>query len=281
MAADGTDPRRFTDDPGEDWGGSLVARRHAHRLQLRRAAAAMEIYRHGCRRRSMCTSCTLREADDVAPTWSPDGSRIGFHRADARWLRPGPVSRVRWQPIVVTWSRSPTLDDQSWTGGVGSRWTHRLHPHPAAGRRATPLVRLDLATATILLSAGLVAAVWSCSAEPDLRSGSFTRRPALGHCFSSSSPTAEWRFMRRRRGGPRRRPRRSGSVPTRLACRAAARCRPHVRRRRGRPPYGNHRSRVVPDSRASVVGLAASALGWALRRARRKPGPRHPLSYPQ
>jgi len=191
MNADGSEPRRITEDAGEDWGGSWSPDGTRIAFNSDRSGA-MEIYvmdADGGNVRQL----TFDGAPNTSASWSPDGERLIY---SAR----GPDDRGQVWSILAgggdatNLSRTATTNDQSWTGAWGPDGRivfARSLPPPVED---APLVRLDLATAAMLLSAGLVAVVVVLLAMTGPAPGAFTLVLSLGMLLIAT-PTEEWRFV--------------------------------------------------------------------------------------
>ena len=190
MEADGSNPRRLTDDPSEDWGASWSPDGTQIAFNSFRTGA-MEIFvmdADGTGVRQL----TFDAADNVAPSWSPDGTRIAFtSRVDGR----GQI----WSMAVdggdrVDLSRSPSSDDQVWTGGWGPDGQIIFTRRPAPIEAALPIVRLDLGTAAILVSMALLAAVVVLLARTRPLPGSYAAVLLVATTLLAA-PIGEWRFV--------------------------------------------------------------------------------------
>ncbi len=191
MAADGTDPRRLTDDPAEDWGASWSPD-GTHIAFNSFRTGSMEIFvmeADGSGVRQL----TFDEADNVSPSWSPDGSRIVYTARDFRGL--GQV----WSMAVDggdrrDLSRSPSSNDQVWTGGWGPDGRILFTRALAPVVDATPIVRWDFGTAALLLAAGLIAAIVVLFSLTEPLPGSFTAVLVIATALLAV-PAGEWRFV--------------------------------------------------------------------------------------
>jgi WD40 repeat protein len=191
MNADGADPRRLTDDPGEDWGGSWSPDGTSIAFNSTRSGA-MEIYVMDADG-SNVRQVTFDGGLNTSPSWSPDGERLVFTSRD-------PSNRGTIRSVAVgggattDLSRSATTGDQSWTGAWGpdGRIVFARSLGPVA--EDTPLARLDLGTATMLLSAGLVAAVVVLLTRTAPVPGTYTAVLTLAMLLLAA-PTGEWRFV--------------------------------------------------------------------------------------
>jgi hypothetical protein len=184
-------PRRLTDDPGEDWGATWSPDGAQIAFNSSRSGE-MEIYVMDADGTDV-RQVTFDRGFNSSPTWAPDGSRIAF---TAR----GPDDYGQIWSVAVdgsdrhNLSRSPSSDDQVWTGGWGPDGRivfNRALPPPA---EATPLARLDLGTAGMLLSIGLIAAVVVMLASTRPPIGSFTLVLVLATALIAV-PNQEWRFV--------------------------------------------------------------------------------------
>ncbi|HEY6608654.1 MAG TPA: hypothetical protein VI277_05605 [Candidatus Limnocylindria bacterium] len=188
---DGSDPRRLTDDPGEDWGGTWSPDGRQIAFNSTRSGQ-MEIYVMDADGTDV-RQVTFDQGFNSSPTWAPDGSRIAFTTR-------GPDDYGQIWSISVdgsdrrNLSRSPSSDDQIWTGGWGPDGRivfGRGMPPPA---EATALARLDLGTAGTLLSLALMAAVVVALGRIAPPLGSFTLVLALATVLIAV-PSQEWRFV--------------------------------------------------------------------------------------
>jgi len=191
MDVDGASPRRLTDDPGEDWGGSWSPDGSQIAFNSSRTGD-MEIYvmdADGSDVRQM----TFDRGTNVSPTWSPDGTRIAFTTRSANdygqiWSIDTDGGDRR------NLSRSPSTDDQSWTGAWGPDgrlvFVRTLPPPP----EATPLVRLDFGTAGMLLTVALTAAIVVLLARTAPPLGTFTLVLGLATTLLAAT-SEEWRFV--------------------------------------------------------------------------------------
>jgi hypothetical protein len=136
---------------------------------------------------------TFRGGLNVAPSWSPDGEHLVYtarDRDDRGTIWSVPV--VGGSPTNL--SRSSSVYDGSWTGAWGPDgrivFTRYLQPIP----EDTPIVRLDLATAIVLLSTAIVAAVVVLLASTAPPPGTFTLVLTLALALLAA-PTEQWRFV--------------------------------------------------------------------------------------
>jgi len=191
MNPDGTDPHRITEDPGEDWGGSWSPDGTRIAFNSDRSGA-MEIYvmeADGTGLRQV----TFGGGLNTSASWSPDGERLVYSSRDLDDR--GTIRSVAVGGGATTdLSRSPTANDQSWTGASGPDGRIVFARSLAPSAEATPLVRLDLATAIALLNAGLLAAVVVLLAKTRPTPGSYTLIVTLG-LLLLAVPTEEWRFV--------------------------------------------------------------------------------------
>jgi dipeptidyl aminopeptidase/acylaminoacyl peptidase len=192
MDADGANPRRLTDDPGEDWGASWSP--DGTRIAFNSSRTGdMEIFVMSADGEDV-RQLTFDRGTNTSPTWSPDGSRIAFTvRADDGfgqiWSMASDDGSDRRDL-----SRSPSTDDQVWTGGWGTHGRIVFARGQAPPAEATPLVRFDLGTAAMLLSVALVAAVVVVLARTAPPLGSFTLVLTIATALLSA-PGGEWRFV--------------------------------------------------------------------------------------
>jgi Tol biopolymer transport system component len=191
MHADGSDPRRLTDDPGEDWGGTWSP--DGTRIAFNSSrSGSMEIYVMDADGRNV-RQLTFDGGLNTSPSWSPDGEMIAYSSRD------GDDRGSIWSISVsggaaTNLSRSPTASDQAWTGAWGPDGRIVFVRSLPGVAEDTPLVRLDLAAAVMLLSAALVAAIAVLLARTGPPPGTFTLALGLGMLLLAA-PTQEWRFV--------------------------------------------------------------------------------------
>ena len=130
---------------------------------------------------------------NVTPTWSPDGLRIGFTVRDID--NQGQI----WSMNVGgsdrrNLSRSPSTDDQAWTGGWGPDGRIVFTRTLSGLAAASPLAREDLAAAAMLLTAAALAAIVVLLARIRPRFGAFTLVLTLAAVLTAI-PTEASRFI--------------------------------------------------------------------------------------
>jgi len=191
MDADGSNQRRLTNDAGEDWGGSWSPDGRQIAFNSSRTGD-MEIYVMDADGGNV-RQVTHDRGANVSPTWAPDGTRLAFTARDTSGS--GQIRSVALDgsdPRDL--SRSATSDDSVWTGGWGPDgrivFNRTMGPRP----EATPLVRLDLGAAAMLLSTGLIATVVVLLARTAPPLGSFTLMLGLATALLAA-PAGEWRFV--------------------------------------------------------------------------------------
>jgi hypothetical protein len=235
MDADGTHHRRLTDDPGEDWGGSWSP--DGTRIAFNSTRSGdLEIFvmdADGTNVRQV----TFDRGVNSSPTWSPDGARIAYTaRGENDYGQIWSIAADGGDARNL--SRSPSSNDQVWTGGWGVdgriAFTRSLAPVPFA----TPLARLDLGVAGMVLSMALTAAVVVLLARTSPPPGSFTLALTLATALIAA-PSGEWRFV-------------AAGLLAGLAADAAAWL--------ARPPL---RARSAAAAAAAAFVLAAGALSLA------------------
>lgn len=189
MDADGSNPRRLTNDAGEDWGASWSPDGTQIAFNSSRTGF-MEIYVMAADG-SGVRQLTDDRATNTAPTWSPDGSRIAYSSGAADIGQVWSVSAEGGDARDL--SRSPGSNDQVWTGGWGPdgriAFNRTLNGPPEGSR----LVRQDLGSAAMLVSAALIAAVVVLLAATRPPFGSFALVLTVG-ALLAAAPTQDWRF---------------------------------------------------------------------------------------
>lgn len=191
IGADGGNPRRLTNDPGEDWGASWSPDGTQIAFNSSRTGA-MEIYVMDADGESV-RQVTFDGEDNVSPSWSPDGSRLAF---TARTLND--AAQIWSMKLDGTdranLSRSPSSDDQVWTGGWGRDGRIAFTRALAPVAQALPIVRWDLGAAAMLLSAALIAGVVVLLTHTRPAPGAITLVLVLASALAAA-PDGEWRFV--------------------------------------------------------------------------------------
>ncbi|HET6746411.1 MAG TPA: hypothetical protein VFH90_11275 [Candidatus Limnocylindria bacterium] len=193
MDAEGGNQRRLTNDPADDWGatwspdGTFIAfnsfRNGLFDIWIMHADGS------GLRQVTMGSPGDGR----VAPSWSPDGSRIAYtYRLDDR---PGEIWSVEAAGgDELNLSRSPQSADEMWTGGWGPDGRIVFSRGIANIAETSGLVRQDLGVAAMLLSVLVAAAVVVAVARTGPPFGSFTLLMGIGMILVAA-PIEAWRFI--------------------------------------------------------------------------------------
>jgi Tol biopolymer transport system component len=191
MEADGSNQGRLTNDPAEDWGASWSPDgRHVSFNATR--TGGLEIYVMDADG-SGVRQLTSDGQTNVTPTWSPDGLRIGYTVRGSR-----NVGQI-WSMNVDggdrrNLSRSPSTDDQVWTGGWGPDGRILFSRSLPVLADLSPLARNDLGAAAMLLTAGALAAVVVLLARIRPRFGAFTLVLTLSAVLTAA-PSEATRFI--------------------------------------------------------------------------------------
>jgi WD40-like Beta Propeller Repeat len=173
MGADGSDPRQLTFDHGFTWGATWAPDGSSIVFNSWRSDN-QDLYRidpDG----GNATRLTSSPEQELGPSWSPDGTRIIFRRLD------GPIDGGEIWSMAADGSderllsREPGSADDLTSGGGAWAPDGRIAFMRAANPPADahPLVREDLATAGLLLSAVLLAFVAVLLASIDPPFGAF------------------------------------------------------------------------------------------------------------
>jgi len=157
MDVDGSHPRRLTTSLGDDWGatwspdGTQIAWNSDRTGEMQVYVMAAD--------GGDASAVTSGTGNHVAPSWSSDGSRIAFELEQGDTCDIASVARDGSDLRNLT--RSPVVCEDLTSGGEGwgpdGRIVYVRGTDPPA--IATPLVREDLATAAMLLTAILLALV--------------------------------------------------------------------------------------------------------------------------
>jgi len=192
MNADGSDERRITNDEGEDWGASWSPDGRHIAFNSSRGGGDMDIYVMAADG-SDVQRITFGVTPNVAPSWSPDGEQLAYTARDAQGIgQIKVVDATGGEPRSL--SREPTVADELWTGGWGpdGRIVFDRIINPIS--ETTGIIHENLAAASLLITAGLVAVVLVLLGGMGLPFGSLTAACLIGFVLASS-PAQEWRFV--------------------------------------------------------------------------------------
>jgi hypothetical protein len=191
MDADGTNHRRLTDDPGEDWGGSWSP--DGRRIAFNSTRSGdLEIFVMDADGGNV-RQVTFDRGVNSTPTWSPDGERIAYTSRGANdYGQIWSIAVDGSDPRDL--SRSPSSNDEVWTGGWGTDGRIVFTRGLAPVQDAVPLARLDLGVAGMVLSMALTAAVVVLLARTAPPPGSFTLVLTLATALLAA-PGGEWRYV--------------------------------------------------------------------------------------
>lgn len=192
MDADGSNQRRVTDDPGEDWGASWSPDGQQIAFNSSRGGGDLDIYVMAADG-SDVRRLTIGVTPNVAPSWSPDGQKLAYTARDAQLNGQIKVIDVAGgTPRDL--SRDAAVADELWTGGWGpdGRIVFDRITNPAS--EETGIIHENLAAASLLITAALVAVVLVLLSGTRLPFGSMTAAGLIGFALASA-PAQEWRFV--------------------------------------------------------------------------------------
>jgi Tol biopolymer transport system component len=186
--------RRLTVEPGEDWGATWSPD-GTHIAFNSDRNGPMDIYvmasdGSGVRR---VTFTTAPDSGNVAPSWSPDGSRIAYTARTGN--EPSEIWSVRSTGgDARNLSRSQMTGDDMWTGGWGPDGRIVFSRALPSSPENSFLAREDLGVASMLLSALLLAIVVVGVVQAGWSFGSFTLVLSLAIALIVT-PIEAWRFL--------------------------------------------------------------------------------------
>jgi dipeptidyl aminopeptidase/acylaminoacyl peptidase len=189
MSADGSGPRRLTDDPHEDWGQTWSPDGTRIAFNSDRSGA-MQIYTVATDG-SQLTRLTHDDVESVTPAWSPDGQSIAYARRgddEEIWAMAADGSNPR------NLSNSPASNESVWDGAWGRDGRILYTRAGMAPVTTASLVRDDLGSAGMIIAATLLAAVTGLVAMTGPPFGAFVVTTGLGTLLAASG-TGEWRFL--------------------------------------------------------------------------------------
>jgi Tol biopolymer transport system component len=198
MDVDGSNQRRLTQDDSDDWGASWSpsGKQIAFNAAL---SGEMQIYVLGVDGNRPLTPIALTSdpGTHITPSWSPDGSHIAF-----AFQRLGPNGECEIRTIalggdgMLDLTRSPRACEDLTSGGGAWGPNGRIVYVRGEDQAANtdPLVREDLAAASVLLTALLLAIVASVVMRIDPPFGTFAIIMGIATA-SAASQTEQWRFI--------------------------------------------------------------------------------------
>jgi hypothetical protein len=198
MDADGSSQRRLTQDDSDDWGaawsptGTQIAFNAAF-------SGDMQIYVLGVDGNEPLIPIALTSdpGAHITPSWSPDGVHLVF-----AFQGPGARGACEIRSIEVSGTgardltRSPGACEDLTSGGGAWGPSGRIVYVRAENQLAStdPLVREDLAAASVLLMALLLAIVAAIVVRIDPPFGAFAIIMAIATAFAASQ-SEQWRFI--------------------------------------------------------------------------------------
>ena len=197
MDANGSNQHRLTQDESDDWGASWSpsGKQIAFNAAL---TGEMQIYVMGVDGNGPAIPIALTSdpGGHITPSWSPSGSHLAFA---FEGLGPRPECEIRSIDVsggsVHDLTRSPGACEDLTSGG-GS-WGHGRIVYSRGENQAAntdPLVREDLAAASVLLTALLLAIVVAVLTRIDPPFGTFALVMGIATVFVASQ-SEQWRFL--------------------------------------------------------------------------------------
>lgn len=190
MNADGSDPRRLTDDPAEDWAAAWSPDGTRIAFTSDRSGAS-QIYVMAVDGTAV-TALTDDAPGNNGATWSPDGRRIAFEG----WRTGEPEI---WSVAIdgsdpLNLSRSPATTEGIWDGNWAPDGKILFTRHGPPAAYASPLAREDLGAAAILLQAIALAAVALVLIRIRPPFGAFAAVTGVATILAASQ-FDQWRFI--------------------------------------------------------------------------------------
>jgi Tol biopolymer transport system component len=198
MDADGSKQRRLTQDDSDDWGAawSPTGKQIAFNAAF---SGEMQIYVLGVDSNEPLIPIALTSdpGTHITPSWSPDGSHLVF-----AFQGLGPRGECEIRSIEVSGAevrnltRSPGACEDLTSGGEAWGRDGRIvyQRGEAQAPNTDPLVREDLAAASVLLTALLVSIVAAVVIRIDPPFGTFAIVMAIATAFAASQ-SEQWRFL--------------------------------------------------------------------------------------
>jgi hypothetical protein len=198
MDASGSNQRRLTQDESDDWGASWSpsGKQIAFNAAL---SGEMQIYLLGVDGNGPTnpTALTSDPGGHITPSWSPNGSHLAFA---FEGLGPRPECEIRTIDAsgddVRDLTRSPGACEDLTSGGEAWGRDGRIvyARGEAQAPNTDPLVREDLAAASVLLTALLLSIVAAVVMRIDPPFGTFAIVMAIATAFAASQGE-QWRFL--------------------------------------------------------------------------------------
>ena len=198
MDANGSNQRRLTQDDSDDWGASWSpsGKQIAFNAAL---TGEMQIYVLGVHGNGPAIPIALTSdpGSHITPSWSPSGSHLAFA---FEGLGPRPECEIRSIDAsgndIRDLTRSPGACEDFTSGGgawgPNGRIVYARGENQAAN--TNPLVREDLAAASVLLMALLLAIVVAVISRIEPPFGTFAIVMAIATAFAASQ-SEQWRFL--------------------------------------------------------------------------------------
>jgi hypothetical protein len=198
MDANGSNQRRLTQDDSDDWGASWSpsGKQIAFNAAL---TGEMQIYVLGVDGNGPAIPIALTSdpGSHITPSWSPSGSHLAFA---FEGLGPRPECEIRSIDAsgndIRDLTRSPGACEDFTSGGgawgPNGRIVYARGENQAAN--TNPLVREDLAAASVLLMALLLAIVVAVISRIEPPFGTFAIVMAIATAFAASQ-SEQWRFL--------------------------------------------------------------------------------------
>jgi hypothetical protein len=198
MDADGSNQRRLTQDHSDDWGASWspTGKQVAFNAAF---SGEMQIYVLGIDGNLplIPMALTTDPGTHITPSWSPNGSHLAF---GFEGLGPRGECEIRSIEVsgagVRNLTRSPGACEDLTSGGEAwGRDGRIVYSRGEAQAPSTdPLVREDLAAASVLLTALLLSIVAAVVIRIDPPFGTFAIVMAIATAFAASQ-NEQWRFL--------------------------------------------------------------------------------------
>jgi Tol biopolymer transport system component len=198
MDADGSNQQRLTQDGSDDWGASWSpsGKQIAFNAAL---TGEMQIYVLGVDGNGPAIPIALTSdpGAHITPSWSPNGSHLAF---GFEGLGPRPACEIRSIDAsgndIRDLTRSPGACEDLTSGGgawgLNGKIVYARGENQAAN--TDPLVREDLAAASVLLTALLLSIVAAVLTRIDPPFGTFAIVMGIATAFAASQ-SEQWRFL--------------------------------------------------------------------------------------